>query len=204
MIWDGNKQQFIELDESREFPIDDEDGDAGAGLVTALLFGGLFWGCVALWILEPWTRRPLGVSLGLVVFAGVVLGLHTYLVEPWRRRHADSRLVDWLRKGGPLMAAREIGVQSSLDNAGMRGIVGQNVVVIKVVEWPTRRSRFPWRRRFSGFVQVGDRETCRVTDEPYDRLNRDLSVAMTLALAMRPPRVAPDLQLHILDAEPTP
>lgn len=104
MTWNHEKQAF---DPPKDWPIErdefadlDEDGDAGAGLATALLFGGLFWGCVALWIFQPWTRAPIGAALGLVGFWVVSWWLSTRIVDRWRRDHADGGIVDWLNRNG--------------------------------------------------------------------------------------------------------
>lgn len=104
MPWNPETQTF---DPPHDWPIEredpgdrDDDGDATSGLVTALICGGALWGAIALAIWEPWTRRPLaGVAIVYLIIAGC-LAAHTYLVEPWRRRHADCRLVDWLRRSG--------------------------------------------------------------------------------------------------------
>lgn len=105
MPWNHETQVF---DPPRDWPIereddfdwDDEDGDAVSGLVTALLFGALLWGSLGLAVFAPWSRAPLaGVGIVFVILA-VLLGLHTYIVEPLRAKHPDSTIVDWLRRAG--------------------------------------------------------------------------------------------------------
>ena len=98
-MFDPRTQKFVELDESREFPIDDEDGDAGAGLATALLIGCVFWGCVALAIFEPWSRPPLA-SIGFVILLGLVIFASRSIADRWRDAHPENPVVDWLRRSG--------------------------------------------------------------------------------------------------------
>lgn len=100
--WDHEKQAF---DPPAEWPIErdvfvGDDADARAGLITALLVGGLFWGCVLMVIVEPWSRTPIASAAAIFVLLGGLLAANTYVVAPWRRRHPDLRFVNWLNRSG--------------------------------------------------------------------------------------------------------